>query len=134
METQTHQVRKLKNHKIRTVLTLGNEVPEASEYIKHVITPSKTGRTTLQGQGIVIHLTEPMAVVEQSPYKQLTSQATVQDEAGSESSRGVNWDDEMKLQLLQTWIQWAEDPFQEWTKGSKEGKDKARKTIEQLIR
>ena len=114
-------------------MTLDYEVPEASEYIKQVITPSKTGRTTLQGQGIVIQLTEPMAVVEQSPYKQLTSHPVVQDEAVSQSSRGANWDDDTKLQFLQAWIQWAEEPFQEWTKGSKEGKDKARKTIELLI-
>ena len=109
------------------------EVPESSEYIKQVITPSKTGVTTLKGQGISIQLKEPMAVVEQSPYKQLTSHLTIDDDAVSQNSRGFNWNDEMKLQLLQAWIQWAEEPFHEWTKGSKEGKDKARKTIELLI-
>ena len=102
--------------------------------MERVITPSKDG-TFLRGPGVNIELNQSMALVHKlTPRKRLRVARDLSDTNSETSKRGLDWDDQMKLEFLQYWVEYSEVPFYAFIKGKAEMKNKARKVIDLLQR
>ncbi len=113
----------------------GDNIPSSSEYVEQIIAPSKTGTTILTNAQMTIEIKEPVAVVQKlTPRKQLRAAPNLSDSNSQTSRRGLDWDDQMRLELLQYWVEYSDVPFYAYIKGSAERKKMAREVIELLKR